>query len=131
LAIVDYKSGGAPSAKAAYAKLDNQLGLLGLLAREGGMEGIAAAPVEALEYWSLRPDRRADGAGRISRTHGPRSDLKSAEEAIDHAADALSELAARYLFGEAPFAPGEAAGYGDYDQLMRRDEWFGRGEEGA
>lgn len=131
LAIVDYKSGGAPSAKAAYAKLDNQLGLLGLIAREGGMAGIAAAPVASLEYWSLRPDRRAGGAGKISNTYGPRSDLKTAEAAIDHAADALSELAASYLFGEVPFVPGEAAGYGEYDQLMRRDEWFGRGEEGA
>ena len=128
LAIVDYKSGGAPSAKAAYQKLDNQLGLLGLIAREGGMKDIAAAPVGALEYWSLRPDRRAGGAGKISNSYGPRSDLKSAEAAIDHAGDALAELAALYLFGEAPFVPGEAASYGDYDQLMRRDEWFGRGE---
>ncbi|WP_197410212.1 PD-(D/E)XK nuclease family protein, partial [Sphingopyxis sp. H107] len=131
LAIVDYKSGGAPSAKAAFDRLDNQLGLLGLIAREGGMEDIAAAPVEALEYWSLRPDRRAGGAGKISNTYGSRSDLKSADQAIDHAADALSELAAIYLFGDAPFEPGEVAGYGEYDQLMRRDEWFGRGEEGA
>jgi len=131
LAIVDYKSGGAPSAKAAFDRLDNQLGLLGLIAREGGMTDIAAAPVDALEYWSLRPDRRAGGAGKISNTYGSRSELKSAEQAIDHAADALSALAALYLFGDAPFAPGEGAGYGDYDQLMRRDEWFGRGEEGA
>ena len=92
------------------------------------MKDIAAAPVTGLEYWSLRPDRRADGAGKISNTYGSRSDLKSAEAAIDHAAEALSELAALYLFGDAPFAPGEGAGYGDYDQLMRRDEWFGRGE---
>lgn len=128
LSIVDYKSGGAPSAKAAFDKLDNQLGLLGLLAREGGMKDMAAAAVDALEYWSLRPDRRADGAGKISNSYGARSDLKSAEQAIDHAAEALSELAAQYLFGDAPFVPGEGAGYGDYDQLMRRDEWFGRGE---
>lgn len=131
LAIVDYKSGGAPSAKAAFDKLDNQLGLLGLIAREGGMTDIAAAPVDALEYWSLRPDRRAGGAGKISNSYGSRSDLKNAEMAIDHAADALSELAALYLFGDAPFGPGDGAGYGDYDQLMRRDEWFGRGEEEA
>src|SRR3546814_4748641 len=82
LAIVDYKSGGAPSAKAAFDRLDNQLGLLGLIAQGGGIEGVAAAPVAALEYWSLRPDRRADGAGKISRTYGPRSVLKSVEEAI-------------------------------------------------
>src|SRR3546814_7468651 len=75
LAIVDYKSGGAPSAKAAFDRLDNQLGLLGLIAQGGGIEGVAAAPVAALEYWSLRPDRRADGAGKITRNHGPRSGL--------------------------------------------------------
>lgn len=131
LAIVDYKSGGAPSAKAAFDKLDNQLGLLGLIAQAGGMKGIDAAAVGALEYWSLRPDRKAGGAGKISSTYGPRSDLKSAQDAVDHAADALAELTALYLFGDAPFVPGEAGGYGDYDQLMRRDEWFGRGEDGA
>ncbi|MDK2760754.1 MAG: double-strand break repair protein AddB [Sphingopyxis sp.] len=132
LAIVDYKSGAAPSAKAAFNKLDNQLGLLGLIAREGGMADIAAAPVDALEYWSLRPDRREGGAGKISNSYGPRSDLKNAEMAIDHAADALSDLVARYLFGDAPFVPGDGAGHGDYDQLMRRDEWFGRGgDDGA
>jgi len=130
LTIVDYKSGGAPSPKAAHEKLDNQLGLLGLIAQRGGMDGIDAADVAALEYWSLRPDRRAGGAGKISNSYGPRSGLKSAEAAIDHAADALADLAARYLLGEVPFGPGEAAGYGDYDQLMRRDEWFGRGEGG-
>jgi ATP-dependent helicase/nuclease subunit B len=128
LSIVDYKSGGAPSAKAAFDKLDNQLGLLGLIAQRGGMKDIAEAPVEALEYWSLRPDRRAGGVGKISNTYGSRSDLKNAGQAIDHAADALSGLAAHYLFGDAPFGPGEGAAYGDYDQLMRRDEWFGRGE---
>ena len=63
LSIIDYKSGGAPSAKAAADKLDNQLGLLGLIAQSGGMKDIAAAPVESLEYWSLRPDRRAGGGG--------------------------------------------------------------------
>ena len=75
LAIVDYKSGGAPSAKAAYDKRDNQLGLLGLIAQRGGMKDIAAAPVDALEYWSLRPDRRAGGAGEGFCPHCPRCGL--------------------------------------------------------
>jgi ATP-dependent helicase/nuclease subunit B len=132
LSIVDYKSGAAPSAKAAAAGLDSQLGLLGLIAREGGMRDIAAAPVAELEYWSLRPDRKEGGAGCVSTTYGgSRKELKSADEAIDRAADTLADLAARYLFGDEAFAPGELATYGDYDQLMRRDEWFGRGEADA
>ena len=129
LAIVDYKSGAAPSAKAASDKLDNQLGLLGLIAEMGGMEAIDAARVGALEYWSLRPNRRDGGAGKISHSYNARSKLKTAEDAIARAADALLELSADYLLGDAPFVPGEGAGHGDYDQLMRRDEWFGRGED--
>lgn len=131
LYIVDYKSGQAPSGSAAAQGLDNQLGLLGLLAREGHMKNLAAAPVEGLEYWSLSPDRKKGGAGKISKTHGSRSALKTAEAAIDKAADRLSELAALFLNGDQPFVPGEASRFGDYDQLMRRDEWFGREDQGA
>lgn len=129
--IVDYKSGKAPSAKAAAEGLDNQLGLLGLMAREGYMEDLDAASVAGLEYWSLSPDRKKAGAGKISKTHGSRLALKSAEDAIDRAADRLSELAALYLNGMESFTPGAAAKYGDYNQLMRRDEWFGREDQGA
>lgn len=132
LAVVDYKSGAAPSGTAAATGLDNQLGLIGLMAEVGGLEGIEKASVAALEYWSLRPDRRAGGAGKVSPTHGGNRKLKSAEEAIERAADALADLGARFLTGGEAFAPGDGArGYGDYDQLMRRDEWFGRGDEGA
>src|SRR3546814_11179773 len=112
LAIVDYKSGGAPSAKAAYDRLDNQLGLLGLIAQRGGMERIDPAEVASLEYWSLRPDRRAGGAGKISNIYGPRSGLKSAGDAIDHADDARDHLAAHYLIGDATSGPGAAPGDG-------------------
>jgi ATP-dependent helicase/nuclease subunit B len=128
--IVDYKSGQAPSAKAAADGLDNQLGLLGLMAREGFMEKMDAAPVMGLEYWSLSPDRKKGGVGKISKTHSSRTDLKTAEDAIDRAADTLTDLADRYLRGTQAFSPGEKARYGDYDQLMRRDEWFGREETG-
>src|SRR3546814_1021538 len=76
LAIVDYKSGGAPSAKVAYDRLDNQLGLLGLIAQRGGMERIDPAEVASLEYWSLRPDRRAGGAGKISNIYGDRKSTR-------------------------------------------------------
>lgn len=126
LTIVDYKSGGAPSASSAAAGLDNQLGLLGLLAREGHMKGVDANAIAALEYWSLAPKRDRAGEGTITNTYGSRSTLKSAEQAVDHAADILSNLAARYLLGTEAFEPGANAKYGDYDQLMRRDEWFGR-----
>ncbi|MGQ2930908.1 MAG: PD-(D/E)XK nuclease family protein, partial [Sphingopyxis sp.] len=132
LAIVDYKSGSAPSGTAAAAGLDNQLGLLGLIAEAGQADGLDAAPVGALEYWSLKRDRAKGEEGKVSATHGSRRELKSAEEAVERAAEALADLTTRFLLGAEPFVPGDAAKrYSDFDQLMRRDEWFGRDDGGA
>lgn len=129
LAIVDYKSGAAPSGNAAAEGLDNQLGLLGLLAAAGTVEGVDGAEVSGLEYWSLKRDRAKGVGGKIAPTHGGRRKLKSAEEAIDRAAEALADLTARFLLGDEAFVPGDAGRrYTDFDQLMRRDEWFGRGD---
>lgn len=128
LAIVDYKTGAAPSGSAAFDGLDNQLGLLGLLAEMGKVEGVAAGPIDALEYWSLKGDRAKGTDGSIAPTHGSRRKLKTAEEAVARAYDAFAELTAAYLLGDGVFAPGDSAKrFTDYDQLMRRDEWFGRG----
>jgi ATP-dependent helicase/nuclease subunit B len=132
LAIVDYKSGAAPSGSAAAAGLDNQLGLLGLLAEAGQVDGLDAAPVGALEYWSLKRDRAKGEEGKIAPTHGGRRDLKTAAEAVERAAEALADLTTRFLLGQEPFVPGDAGRrYTDFDQLMRRDEWFGRDDGGA
>lgn len=132
LAIVDYKSGAAPSGTAAAAGLDNQLGLLGLIAEAGQADGLDAAAVSSLEYWSLKRDRAKGEEGKVSPTHGGRRALKSAEEAVERAAEALADLSARFLLGQEPFVPGDAGRrYIDFDQLMRRDEWFGRGDGGA
>jgi ATP-dependent helicase/nuclease subunit B len=128
LAIVDYKTGAAPSGSAAFDGLDNQLGLLGLLAEMGKVDGVAAGPINALEYWSLKPDRAKGTNGSIAPTHGSRRKLKTAEDAVARAYDAFAELTAAYLLGDGVFAPGDnAKRFTDYDQLMRRDEWFGRG----
>ena len=130
LAVVDYKTGAAPSGNAAAEGLDNQLGLLGLLAEMGKIDGVAAGPIHALENWSLKPDRARGTDGSIAPTHGSRRKLKTAEEAVARAFDAFADLTADYLLGDSPFAPGDTARrFTDYDQLMRRDEWFGRGGE--
>lgn len=128
-AIVDYKTGAPPSGTAAAAGLDNQLGLLGLLAAAGQVDGLDKAPVAALEYWSLKRDRAKGVEGKIAPTHGGRRDLKTVEDALDRAAEALADLSARFLLGDEAFVPGDAAKrYSDFDQLMRRDEWFGRSD---
>ncbi|MDO9361558.1 MAG: hypothetical protein Q7T60_01430, partial [Sphingopyxis sp.] len=51
----------------------------------------------------------------------------TAAAVVERAREALAELSARYLLGQEPFVPGDTGKrYADFDQLMRRDEWFGR-----
>ena len=122
LAIVDYKTGKPPSKKAIEAGFALQLGLLGLIGRAGGFEGVRGDP-EIFEYWSLICDR--GGFGKCVRAD------KEMEpgEFLDLAYRAFADAARRWLLGTEPFTaklnPAYAP-YGDYDQLMRLEEWYGR-----
>ena len=122
IAIVDYKTGKAPAQKAVDAGFSLQLGLLGLIAEAGGFEGISGRS-RAHEYWSL--SKYGDHFGRCVRPDkkiGP-------DEFLDHARRNFSEAARKWLIGDEEFTaklnPAYAP-YGDYDQLMRLEEWYGR-----
>jgi len=125
LAIVDYKTGKPPSAAEVAAGYAMQLGLLGLLAERGGFDGVTGQPV-IFEYWSLAKD--GDNFGAVKSPVGGKNGL-AAGDFVAHAAAKLGAAVERWLTGAAPFtaklAP-EYAPYGDYDQLMRLDEWYGR-----
>src|SRR6185295_75417 len=64
LAIIDYKTGAPPTQKAVDAGFALQLGLLGLIGRAGGFEGVSGDPT-AFEYWSLA--RHKGTFGRLMR----------------------------------------------------------------
>ena len=129
LAIVDYKTGAAPSAKSTGDGLNSQLGLLGLLAQEAGLGDLAPETVDAFEYWELRRERRKGIDGAVKAIRGQKPKAATAAAVVERAQEVLADLMARYLRGEEPFVPGEAGKrYADFDQLMRRDEWFGRGD---
>ena len=122
LALLDYKTGKAPAQKAVDAGFALQLGLLGLIARAGGFEGVAGTP-QAHEYWSLT--KYGDSFGKKvcpDKTLG-------AAEFLAHAEGHFIGAARKWLTGEEPFTaklnPAYAP-YGDYDQLMRLEEWYGR-----
>jgi len=122
LAIVDYKTGKPPAKKAIDSGFALQLGLLGLIARAGGFDGVRGDP-ETFEYWSLIRDR--DRFGKCVR-----ADKDMGEgEFLAHAGRNFAEAAAKWLTGTEPFTaklnPAYAP-YGDYDQLMRLEEWYGR-----
>jgi ATP-dependent helicase/nuclease subunit B len=122
LAIVDYKTGQPPKTKAVSEGFALQLGLLGLIAKAGGFDGLSGLP-GAHEYWSLAKDKGQFGFKRC-----PDEKIGSAaflEATLAH----FLAIAAAYLTGDAPFEaklhPAYAP-YEDYDQLMRLEEWYGR-----
>ena len=122
LAIVDYKTGKAPATKAVNAGFALQLGLLGLIAEAGGFGGVEGLP-RAHEYWSLT--KYGDKFGRCVRP-----DKDGGPDAfLDHSRRNFLEVAGKYLTGEEEFTAKlhpAFAPYGDYDQLMRLEEWYGR-----
>ena len=122
LAIIDYKTGAPPTQKAVDAGFALQLGLLGLIGRAGGFDGIDGEP-EAFEYWSLTRHK-----GNFGKLMCPDKEM-GPEEFLAHAHRNFADAAQKWLTGTEPFTaklnPAYAP-YGDYDQLMRLEEWYGR-----
>ena len=122
LAIIDYKTGQPPSHKSVTEGFSLQLGLLGLIGRAGGFEDVSGDP-EVFEYWSLARYR-----GKFGRLMRPDKEMQLGEF-LDHAYRNFKDAAESWLTGDEPFTaklnPAYAP-YGDYDQLMRLEEWYGR-----
>jgi ATP-dependent helicase/nuclease subunit B len=128
LALVDYKTGSPPGPKAVAEGFSMQLGLLGLIAERGGFDGVEGEAA-AFEYWSLA--KKAGKLGYVASPVGGRTG-QDAEDFTARAAAHFSASAENWLTGEAPFTAKlhpEYAPYGDYDQLMRLEEWYGRESE--
>jgi ATP-dependent helicase/nuclease subunit B len=92
-----------------------------MIAEAGGFKDVAEAPA-LLEYWSLAKHDRKDQRGFVEAI-GPAAHVLA--EARHH----FTEAAARWLTGDDPFTAKlqpRFARYGDYDQLMRLEEWLGR-----
>lgn len=128
LGIVDYKTGQPPSTKAIKAGYSLQLGLLGLIAERGGFEGISGQ-VSGFEYWSLARKGGEFGYVATPVDAGEKYGRMKPEDFVPNALERFVETASAYLTGSAAFTAKlhpEYAPYADYDQLMRRDEWYGR-----
>ncbi|WP_037480729.1 PD-(D/E)XK nuclease family protein, partial [Sphingobium sp. ba1] len=130
LGVIDYKTGKPPSAKMVKAGYSLQLGLLGVIAEMGGFAGLGDQPRAAdFEYWSLA--KKGDQFGyRESPVDSTGSRGKIVTSSFTaHAHEQFSGLVEAYLLGTVPFTAQlnpEVANYGDYDQLMRLEEWYGR-----
>ena len=130
LAIVDYKTGPAPEPKQVASGYALQLGLLGLIARDGGFatdDGILSGEASRFEYWSLaKKDKEFGSVDQPMKTGNRKVGLEPAEFLPRHE-DYLETAISTYLLGNAPFTAKENPdypGYSDYDQLMRLQEWI-------
>ena len=122
LAIIDYKTGKAPRPKAVAEGFALQLGLLSLIARNGGF-GDAKGEVGLHEYWSM-----AKKNGRIGYRWSPDGE-EGAEAFVARAYAHFAAAAKMWLLGNEPFRAKiepSYAPYDDYDALMRLEEWYGR-----
>ncbi|MEO1488821.1 MAG: double-strand break repair protein AddB, partial [Pseudomonadota bacterium] len=134
LAIVDYKTGKPPTKKETAAGYRLQLGVLGLIAREGGFarargeasETLIQGQTSAFEYWSLRKVGEAFGEVSAPMKLSSRESGLEPDEFLPRHEARLQEAIERYILGSDPFTAKENPdypGYSDYDQLMRLEEW--------
>jgi len=128
LAIVDYKTGKAPTPAAVKAGYNMQLGLLGVIAERQGFAG-HKGDVGDFEYWSLA--RHGDNFGSRSSPVDPEGKRGKplTEDFTSLAAGQFTAAASDWLTGDRAFTAKlvpEYAPFADYDQLMRLGEWYGR-----
>ena len=128
LVIIDYKTGMPPSTKQINAGFALQLGLIGYMAEALAIKGVSGT-ASHFEYWSLA--KKKDIFGHIAEPTSTRAADDKPERA-DFVAFAVAQAEAaisKWILGNTPFTAKlhpEYAIYGDYDQLMRLQEWNGR-----
>jgi ATP-dependent helicase/nuclease subunit B len=128
LVIIDYKTGIPPTTKQVNAGFALQLGLIGYMAEQLAIKGVSGT-ASHFEYWSLA--KKKDIFGHIVVPTSTRAVDNKPERAdfIAFAVQHAEEAIGKWILGEAPFTAKlhpEFALYGDYDQLMRLQEWNGR-----
>ncbi|MDT0575065.1 double-strand break repair protein AddB [Croceicoccus sp. F390] len=135
LGIVDYKTGHPPRASEVAAGFALQLGTTGLVAAQGGFDGIRGEP-QAFEYWSLARTRGDKGDARDRFGYREEPVLEGSKktgiprpEFLTKSAELLSDAINRWIKGTEPFTARlnpDLPSYAEYDQLMRLDEWHAR-----
>lgn len=127
LAIVDFKTGTAPSARQA-ASLSPQLPLEAAMAARGAFKGLPAAEVAALLYVELKGGAEG-GEVKPVKVKG-KSEMELAEAALSGLTMLLTAFEDPAQGYRALSAPQWRGRFGDYDHLARVREWALGGEEG-
>jgi ATP-dependent helicase/nuclease subunit B len=127
-AIVDYKTGTAPTEKQVRIGLAPQLTLEAAILRRGGFPDIAAgASVGELLYVQLRGGERPGELLAIDFKEG------TPDSQADRALAQLTAIAAQFADPTTPYRslvhPMWKSRYGDYDHLARVQEWAEKADE--
>ncbi len=113
LSIIDYKTGQAHTAKEMAVGYAPQLPIEGIIAEQGGFDGIPAAEVKKLSYWML---------GRKSVCTE-----KNIKEVLDHNFSVIKELINLFDDENTGYItkphPKYMLKHSDYRHLSRNDEW--------
>ena len=130
-AIIDYKTGTAPSDKVVQAGFDPQIPLLGLMLSMGAFGDRA----DAIDFLYVKPNARAEKDRERSLVRTPTGRIKmDADEFSGNAYEALQNLITHFDNVESAYYSQPRAQYvnpyGDYDHLARRAEWAKLGGEG-
>jgi RecB family exonuclease len=131
-AVLDFKTGQAPSLKMMEAGFSPQLTLTAAILKAGGFREAGAARPSALTYVRLT-GRRVPGEAYV------RAAADEADRLADEALEGLMRRIARFEDPDTPYVSWAAPQFmgefgGDYDHLARVREWAvlaGAGEEGG
>jgi len=126
LAVMDYKTGAAPTAPQVESGLSPQLSLEAAIAEAGGFDGIDAETVAQLVYLKVSG----------SRTPGEERVLNLDVAAVTAAVlERLTGLIERFDDPKQPYLSQRRPMFenrpGDYDHLARVKEWRGQGGDGS
>jgi ATP-dependent helicase/nuclease subunit B len=125
-AILDYKTGTAPTERQVRTGLAPQLTLEAAMLRNGGFDGIVAGAVAELVYVQLKGGQPAGEVKPILFKDGTAPD-----DQADRALAKLTELAQHFDDDQTPYRslvhPMWRTRYGDYDHLARVKEWSSSG----
>jgi ATP-dependent helicase/nuclease subunit B len=122
LAIIDYKTGSAPSGAAVKRGLSPQLPLEAAIAEAGGFHGIAPATVAELAYWVLKGGDSQ--SNKIVTLKDSGTLAPAALDGVRRLIVAFDDEATAYPAHPRPYA---APHFDDYRHLARIMEWSAAG----
>lgn len=129
LVIIDYKTGVPPKPKQVIAGFALQLGLVGYMAEQAVIKGVSGK-AGRFEYWSLAKNKdRGFGYVAVPTSAKPSDNKQNPEDFVGFAITQAEEALRAWILGSEAFTAKihpEFSNYGDYDQLMRLQEWNGR-----